>query len=109
MTVPTRVVNVRAGTPFDVYVGRANGRYRLPASPWANPFKAGRDGTPDEVIARYRAWLDARPELLARLPELRGRTLACWCRPPEGFGGRVLCHAQVLAGLADGVAPEAVD
>ena len=35
-----------------------------------------------------------RPALLALLSELRGRTLACWCAP-------LLCHAGVLAELAD--------
>jgi Domain of unknown function (DUF4326) len=47
------VINVRDCTPFDVYIARANPRYRLAASKWANPFKIGRDGTRAEVIAMY--------------------------------------------------------
>jgi hypothetical protein len=43
------------------------------------------------------------------LEPLRGKRLACWCRPPEGFNGRLLCHGQVIAGLLDGVAPEMVE
>jgi hypothetical protein len=91
----TRVVNLKSGQPYDLYIGRANPRYRLAKSKWANPFKLGRDGTRDEVIAKYRAWLLERPELLAQLGELRGKVLACWCKPER-------CHGEVLAELADG-------
>jgi hypothetical protein len=45
-------------------------------------------------MAMYRAYLLERPELLELVPPLRGRTLACWCAPE-------LCHADVLAELAD--------
>lgn len=62
-----------------VYVGRAmhRGRWRLAASPLANPFRPGRDGTRADVIARYRDYLLGRPDLLALLPPLRGRRLGC--------------------------------
>lgn len=36
----------------------------------------------------------ARHQLLARLPELRGKDLACWC-------GQGPCHADVLLRLAN--------
>ena len=90
----TRVINIRSGEPYDVYIGRANRRYGLPQSPWANPYKIGRDGSREEVIARYEDYIRGRPDLLARLPELRGRVLACWCAPEP-------CHGDVLARLAD--------
>ncbi|MFF1869430.1 DUF4326 domain-containing protein [Streptomyces sp. CB03911] len=79
-----------------VYVGRPmhRGGWHLAGSPFSCPFRPGRDGTRQEVVDRYRAWLLERPELLARLPELRGHRLGCWCVPE-------LCHAQVLAELAD--------
>jgi hypothetical protein len=41
----TRVVSVTGGTPYTVYIGRANGRYRLRQSKWHNPFRIGQDGT----------------------------------------------------------------
>ena len=44
-----------------VYVGRP--------SKWGNPFVIGRDGTRDEVIAKYRAWILRQPSLIAALPE----------------------------------------
>ena len=69
----------------DVYIGRP--------SRWGNPFVIGRDGTREEVIAAYEAWLLNQPELVAALPELAAKTLGCWC-PPRA------CHGDVLARLA---------
>jgi hypothetical protein len=80
-----RVVHCRREV-FDVYLGRPG--------KWGNPFAIGRDGTRAEVIAKYRCWLLTQPELLAALPELKGKTLGCWCAPQA-------CHGDVLAALAD--------
>ena len=59
----------------------------------ATRFAIGRDGTREQVIARYERWLRSRPELLAQLGELEGKTLGCWCAPRA-------CHGDVLARLA---------
>jgi hypothetical protein len=75
------------------YVGRP--------SVLGNPFAIGRDGTRDEVVAKYRRWLWAEcgkhGEVLAELDRLaekfinqRGLTLVCWCAPKA-------CHADVIA------------
>jgi Domain of unknown function (DUF4326) len=79
-----------------VYVGRAlyRGGWRLAASPLACPYRPGRDGTRADVVSRYREYLLGRPDLLALLPELRGKRIGCWCAP-------LLCHADVIAELAD--------
>lgn len=61
---------------------------------WGNPFEVGVDGTREEVIARYEAWLQTQPQLLTALPELRGRDLVCWCHP-------LACHGDVLIRLAN--------
>jgi hypothetical protein len=71
---------------YDVYIGRP--------SKWGNPFVIGKDGSRDEVIAKYEAWLMARPDLLDDLHELKGKTLACWCSPAA-------CHGDVLDKLAN--------
>lgn len=71
---------------YDVYIGRP--------SKWGNPFAIGRDGTREEVIEKYRAWLLGQPELLAALPELKGKVLGCWCAPQA-------CHGDVLVELAN--------
>ena len=84
----TKVVHKREA--HDVYIGRP--------SKWGNPFVIGKDGTREEVIAKYRAWLLKQPALLATLPELKGKTLGCWCAPQA-------CHGDVLAELADAGRP----
>ena len=61
-----------------VYVGRP--------SKWGNPFVIGRDGTRDEVVAKYRAWILQQPALMAALPKLPGKHLVCWWAPAR-------CHA----------------
>jgi hypothetical protein len=81
-----------------VYVGRPmyRGGWRLAGSPLANPFRVGVDGDREQVIANYREHLLARPDLLALLPDLRGKRLGCWCKP-------LACHADIIAELADQV------
>lgn len=85
-----KVLNARivgkAPAPGRVYIGRP--------SNWGNPFVIGRDGSREEVIEKYRAWLASQPELLDALDELRGRDLVCWCAP-QG------CHGDVLIELAN--------
>lgn len=52
-----------------VYIGRANLHYNIKQSKWRN-----------------------KPELLAALPELRGRTLVCHCAP-------LACEGDILIAL----------
>jgi hypothetical protein len=87
VTTP-RVHNQRhADVPADaVYVGRPGF--------WGNPFEIGRDGSRDEVIAKHRAWLPGSPRHMAKMHELRGRDLVCWCAP-------LRCHAETLIELAN--------
>jgi hypothetical protein len=69
-----------------VYIGRP--------SKWGNPFVIGKHGTRAEVVARYRAYLLGNHELMAALPELRGKDLVCWCAP-------CACHGDVLIAFAN--------
>lgn len=88
-----RVVHCKR-EPYDVYIGRP--------SKWGNPF-SHRDGTLarfkagtlDEAIRRYEEWVQSQPDLVAALPELRDKTLGCWCAPGP-------CHGDVLVRLANG-------
>ena len=80
----TKVVNCRK-EKYDVYIGRP--------SIWGNPFAIGRDGTRDEVIEKYKEYILKKPELLAKIHLLRGKTLGCFCKP-------LACHGDVLAELA---------
>lgn len=70
-----------------VYVGRP--------TKWGNPFTIGKDGSREEVIQKYREWIQGRPDLLRDLPTLRGKDLVCWCSPPQA------CHADILLELAN--------
>jgi hypothetical protein len=89
--MPVTVVNLRR-EPFTVYIGRANRHYNLPQSKWANPFLIPRDGDRDEVIAKYRAYVLSRPDLLEALADINYQRLGCWCAP-------LRCHGDVLAEL----------
>jgi len=75
---------------FDVYIGRP--------SNWGNPFVIGRDGTREEVIAKYRnaLWnkIKQNPELESQLAALHGKTLGCYCAPHA-------CHGDVLVAAAN--------
>lgn len=78
---------------YDVYIGRP--------SPFGNPFshKQGTAAefyveTRDEAIDKYEEWIRGRPELLAKLPDLIGKALGCWCKPKR-------CHGDVLVKLVN--------
>jgi hypothetical protein len=78
-----RVVHCKKA-PYDVYIGRP--------SKWGNPFALGEHGNRQQVIEKYRKWVLDQPELMAALPELRGKVLGCWCAP-------LPCHGDVLVEL----------
>jgi hypothetical protein len=87
MRIHTNYVVHCKKSPYDIYIGRP--------SEWGNKFVIGKDGTREEVITKYEEWIKTQPELLAKLPELRGKVLGCWCAPQA-------CHGDVLARLANG-------
>lgn len=102
-----RVVNCRGlNSPEQragiVYCGR-------PFAGWkghglANPFKPRLGDPVGTCLAKYRAWLLARPTLETDLAALWEQTrrgelpLGCWCASATaGDGSELVCHAQVLA------------
>ena len=101
MDLATTVVRARRKNgesivPFDIYIGRrmSMGGWKLAESIWANPFAIGRDGSRDEVLRKYREYVVSRGSLMAQLPDIYGRVLACWCKPAD-------CHGDILAELAE--------
>ena len=71
---------------------------------YGNPYRVGRDGTAAECVARYRADIEAvlggdiglhKAVILTLLRDIRGKNLACWCKPGAP------CHADVLLDLAN--------
>lgn len=110
--------------PERVQLRRSRG-WRLPAdtvvvarpTKWGNPFSwvealqewGGSEDEPKAAVVQiYRDWLGmaeperfstelrpARVAILANLADLRGKNLACWCKPGAP------CHADVLLELAN--------
>jgi hypothetical protein len=89
-----RVVHCKKES-YDVYIGRP--------SKWGNPFshKTGTKAkfilpTRAEAIDAYLYWLTTGEgrHLLKDLPELKGKTLGCWCKP-------LPCHGDELADLVN--------
>lgn len=108
-------------TPVRVQRRRAKG-WRMPENTvyvgrptkWGNPFKPGRHGTAKDCVDLYqlaaggllcvstdRSTIDAQKRLqkavASDLDELRGKSLACFCRTDRP------CHADVLLAIANGL------
>lgn len=88
------------GGPTYVYVGRP--------SPLGNPFRIGRDGGRDQVIALFAHWFDLQRSVfadgvvareLARLTDLARAgdlVLVCHCAPLD-------CHARIIKEVIEAV------
>lgn len=94
--------------PELAYIGRAMPNHGLPASPWGNPFKLTKD-TPEERtrgVAQYRTHIaDVLAKGGAKLDDLHGKTLVCWCKSIEKPD--TICHGDVLLELLGQSAPDA--
>lgn len=81
---------------YDIYCGRP--------SKWGNPFTHLNDftqakfkvGSRKEAIEAHKEWITKGDGqyLLNDLPELKGKTLSCWCKPKS-------CHCDILLELAN--------
>lgn len=75
-----------------IYVGRP--------SPLGNPFRVGQDGTREEVIEKYSAWVGTTERSLKELMRIRDLAkkgdvaLSCWCAP-------LPCHANVIKSVVE--------
>jgi len=89
------IVNRKTYRGEGVYIGRP--------SSLGNPYRIGEDGSRDEVITKYRAWLwqqiRQRREVyreLFRLAEIARNSdlyLICWCKQIDR---EVSCHGDIL-------------
>lgn len=83
----TRVANIKRGEAHDILVDRSTF--------WGNHwFHIGPCCSRDQAVDGHLKMILNSPEHLARLHELRGKTLGCHCSP-------LRCHADNLAFLAD--------
>jgi len=88
MNVPQVLNKYKSGVPEgSVYIGRP--------SKWGNPFSIGKDGTREEVIAKYLGWILTHPEKMEDAQrELQGQNLVCFCAPKA-------CHGDILLRIAN--------
>jgi len=99
------VVNVKFSKEYDVYIGRANRTYGLPQSKWHNPFVASKHDALGECLQKYADHILGNAELMASLPELDGKTTACWCAKSGEkltVDDPLRCHGQVLMKIRRG-------
>jgi hypothetical protein len=105
--------------PERIQLSRAKG-WRLPAGAvkvdrttrLGNPFKVTDERPPADAVMAFRIWLtvdgcdagiaERKAGILAALAGLRGKDLACWCKPGAP------CHADVLLELANAPAAAGV-
>lgn len=95
--------------PNNVYIGRAGivfidgKRFPPSASPFANPYKVGRDGSLSEILIKYEEYirkkLEKDSELREELLSLDGKTLGCWCAPDP-------CHGDILIRILEEIRTE---
>ncbi|MDX0601669.1 DUF4326 domain-containing protein [Sinorhizobium medicae] len=115
MTKPIRLqLSRRNGFDLRALSESINGREAMHVGrpgPWGSPFVVGKHGDASHCVDLYKALLagllrvggDPDIEALARtrrfvaenVHELRGKNLACWCRPGAP------CHADVLLQVAN--------
>ena len=88
----TKVVHCKKAK-YDVYIGRPS-IWGNPFSPLVGTLARFQAESIADAVAKYKEWILTQPDLLAKLPELKDKTLGCWCKPKS-------CHGDILAELAD--------
>lgn len=91
----TIVINLRSGQPYDQYIGRAgHGQDGY----FGNPFKVHLNR--GETLGYYREYfynrLKTDPEFKQRIHQLKGKVLACFCKPNA-------CHGDIIADYLNGL------
>lgn len=84
MIIQTTVVHCKQ-SPYDILIDRT--------TIFGNPFpewKWGREGCIQKHRTYFYARLERDPEFKAKVLELEGKVLGCWCKP-------LLCHGDTIA------------
>jgi len=104
-TPPTGAASAAVSEPLRrIQLMRKRG-WRLPANTvvvsrptkWGNPFRADPWYPAERAVADYTVWLETNGVQILRAAKvaLRGKNLACWCKPGEP------CHGDVLLRLVN--------
>jgi hypothetical protein len=91
-----------ASNKNNIYIGRDMSFY-VPGtfgSIWKNPFLVKKSSsdmrkntyTLDDSLTKYRQYIESNYDLVAKLKDLDGKILGCWCKPHR-------CHGDVLIEL----------
>lgn len=95
---PAQVMNIKGRAPFGKFKkeleANPNYLYIGRGTIWGNRFVVKPHGpyTREEAIRLYEEEIRTKPELLAQLPTLKGKTLGCHCKP-------LACHGDILIKL----------
>lgn len=90
-----KVVNIRSGEPYDVFVGRPS-KFGNPFSHQPGTLALYKVETREEAVEYYRNYLLNTPALLQMVKqELKGKNLGCFCE------SHLACHAKVLLEIAN--------
>ncbi len=103
--VRTRLVNQKNAKTWDVDIGRADGgtsniENTAPGEPgWlGNPYALSDGYDREESIEKYRTVFKRRlresEEFREAVENLRGKTLACWCKPKPCHGDVILAYLR---------------
>lgn len=86
----TKVINIKTGAKYDVYIGRG--------SKFGNPYTHIKNkktkaqfivSSRKEALEKYRQYLLSNEELLKEIETLRGKILGCFCKPKP-------CHGDII-------------
>lgn len=86
----TKVINIKSGQPYDQYIGRAgHGQDGY----FGNPFVREPNESPGATLHRFKGYFYDRLAkdvvFRARVHALKGKTLACFCKPNA-------CHGDII-------------
>lgn len=91
----TNVVNINSSS-YDIYIGRS--RKGEGFNKWCNPFVIGRDGNREEVINKYKKYLEMQIKIgnitISELISLNNKKLGCFCFPLK-------CHGNIICEYVD--------
>ena len=99
-----KIVNIKSGKHYDLYIGRANKTYNVEQSIFFNPFIIGVHGNRTEVIEKFRQYALTSRELMNNLYLTDNKILGCWCSWPFED-----CHGRVLFELREQQKQDKVD
>lgn len=87
-------------TVFPTWLKQLDGRrFLLDGDGFGNPYRAGKDGTLEDVLYRYGQSLD----ICRAARVLKGLKLLCWCCDSASPHDPLRCHAQIVARKIEGI------